>query len=315
MIKIDLVVPIFMEGEIIEDFAQNAVAELGNYDYQIYLCVDKGLDNTEEKISQLCKNNSRITALFFGPRAGHQTAIYAGLEMSRLDALTIMMDGDLQHPTSLIPEIIRSLENGYDICQTVRKSSIDERRYVRWASRLFYRVMSRLSGVDLKDGMTDFRGISPHVKSLIISGMNVEQPFLRAYTQWLSFPTQYIEYEAKPRQKGKSKFTLNRLLKFAVSGIVSFSTIPLSLITIMGFCISFITALLAMLLMILKLMGQVELNGWTSLAVLILMSLGLQLSILGIIGQYLVKIVSQLNRKPLYVTQRILNPIVKRKSI
>lgn len=311
MNKIDIVVPIYKEAEVIEEFHSKLISVILNFDYRIIYCMDQSSDETEIKLKEIAQNDSRTIVLIFANRCGHQTAIFAGLENCRTDSIVLSMDGDLQHPPELIPNLYQKISSGaFDICQTVRVQSVDPRWYVRKLSKFYYQLLSKLSGVELRSGLTDFRAISPKVRKIIVDGMRVHNPFIRAFVETLQLPKTYVTYTPAKRQRGESKFSLVRLLEFGITGIVSFSTAPLRLLAIAGLLISFICFLSLSVLFVFKVSGLILVSGWTSLAILILFGIGIQIFSIGIVGIYIADINQRSSGRQIYLVKEQLNSLI-----
>jgi dolichol-phosphate mannosyltransferase len=236
----------------------------------IYYLLDRSEDLTEIKLRKIARQDSRVKVIVFGKEAGHQMALMAGLKMSRPDATTVMLDGDMQHPPALIPVMIQDLGQEFQIVQSLRKKSADKRVLVRLATKYYFRVFSKLAGVTLESGFTDFRVVSPEVKKLIAQNYLDKKPFIRGYLSWLDLPTKIVEFEASPRSFGKTNFSFRRLASMATSGILNFSVVPLRVLMRVGIILSILSILTAFFLMVLRLMNLIDVPGYASISISIL---------------------------------------------
>jgi len=299
------VVPVFKEEDGILNFFSRLKSSLDSiYDWRVIFMVDKSEDNTEKILLDLQKSENAVSTVIFAKAAGHQQAIMAGISYSRKDAIIVTMDGDGQHPPELLPNLIESVSENTQIVQTLRKDSVDPRRLVRLSSRLYYRVFSRMAGVNLVSGITDFRAISPMVASLVREGHNDKTPFLRAYILWLGLPIKYVEFEAESRKFGETKFSFRRLFAFSLQGILAFSTTPLKMIMSLGLTVSASSFLGAIAIIILKLLNHVNVPGYTTLFFAILFLSGIQLFSLGIIGYYLSTVLEETRSRQNYIIEK-----------
>ena len=310
-IKVDVLVPVYREEEGIEFFHQEltrVINELrSDYDLFIYYLVDRSEDLTEIKLSKIARQDSRVKVIVFGKAAGHQMALMAGLKMSRPDATTVMLDGDMQHPPALIPVMIQELGEEFQIVQSLRKVSVDKRLLVRLAKKYYYRVFSKLAGVSLESGFTDFRVVSPEAKKLIAQNYLDKKPFIRGYLSWLDLPTKIVEFEASPRSFGKTNFSFRRLASMATSGILNFSVVPLKMLMRVGTTLSILAILTAFFLMALRLMDLIDVPGYASISISIFFFAGVQLFSVGLLGVYVSNILVQVQNRPDFVVQSKIN--------
>jgi dolichol-phosphate mannosyltransferase len=218
--------------------------------------------------------------------------------MSNADAV-ISMDGDMQHPPTLIPDLIKKWEEGNDIVYTIRKDQKELPMLKRKASNIFYSVLNKLSSIELEKGTADFRLIDKKVID-VLRDIKEYDLFWRGLVKWLGFNQVSIEYVPAERATGKSKYTLKKMMELALKGITSFSTKPLSIAIYIGFISSFISILYLPYALFSFYSGHV-ISGWTSVIVTIAFFGGIQLMILGIIGIYLGKLFMQSKNRPHYI--------------
>lgn len=213
----------------------------------------------------------------------------------------ISMDGDMQHPPSLIPKLLEKWEEGYDIVYTIRKDHLEMPMLKRRTSEMFYNVMNRLSDIELESGTADFRLMD---KSAISVAKNFQEDdlFWRGLIKWMGFSQIGIEYEPAERTKGKSKYTFKKMVQFALRGITSFSVKPLGIAIYLGFLFAILSLLYVPYVLYSMYFGH-TISGWASLIVTIVFFGGLQLMILGIIGMYLGKLFMQSKQRPHYIVK------------
>jgi glycosyltransferase involved in cell wall biosynthesis len=302
MKHVALVVPLFNEEGNIKFLVAAIRAVFINlpYTYNILLVDDGSRDKSLEVVREIAKEDDRVKFISFSRNFGHQNALKAGLDNADGDCV-ISLDADMQHPPSLIPEMLRKWEEGYDVVYTVRKEGADISRFKKKSSSAFYQLLNWLSEVDVEIGTPDFRLISKQVVEVIRS-LNEYDLFFRGLVKWVGFKQIAIEYEQEERLSGKSKYTLKKMFRFALQGITSFSIHPLYAAAYIGFFISLLSVLYVPYALYSYYFGH-AINGWASVIVTIAFFGGLQLTILGIIGIYLGKLFMQSKGRPLYIVK------------
>ncbi len=298
--KISIVIPVYNEAGNLAIIlhAIKKVFESLPYDFRIIFVNDGSQDETLTIIKKLSDENKEVDYISFSRNFGHQNALKAGLDNSNADAV-ISMDGDMQHPPTMIPELITLWENGNDIVYTIRKDHKELPMLKRTTSNLFYKIMNQLSSIKLERGTADFRLLDKKVVN-VLRDIKEYDLFWRGMVKWLGFKQISIEYTPAERASGKSKYTLHKMLELALRGITSFSTKPLSIAIYIGFLSSLISILYIPYALISYFYGHV-ISGWASIIVTIAFFGGLQLMILGIIGIYLGKLFMQSKNRPHYI--------------
>jgi dolichol-phosphate mannosyltransferase len=306
---LSVVCPVYNEEEVILDFHAELVRVVNElyprYDAEILYVVDRGTDRTLELLSGVAAGDARVRILALSTRFGHQMSLLAGIDHARGDAV-VMLDSDLEHPPGLIPQMLERWEQGYDIVITTRESS-PKGFLKRHTSRWFYRVLNSISNVPMSENSPDFRLISGRVAALFRERIRERNQFLRGLFSWVGFNRTSLGYADQMRTKGKTKYTVGRLLRFAISGIISFSKRPLQWAVVTGFSFAAFGFLVALVTLIQFLSGKVLPWGWSTLVVLVSVFSGVHLIFLGIIGEYIGAIFDEVKGRPHYIVDRAIN--------
>lgn len=270
------------------------------YEYNITFVDDGSSDGTLESLKQLAATNDHLFYIGLARNFGHQNALKAGLDTANGDAV-IMMDGDMQHPPDMIPEMLEQWEKGFDIVYTIRKDHKEMPLMKRKTSNLFYNLINNLSDIELEPGTADFRLMDRKVVE-VFRVFKETDLFMRGLVKWMGFKQLGIEYDPALRTQGQSKYTLKRMIRFALQGITSFSTRPLYIAAYLGFFFSLMSLLYIPYILYSFYFGHI-ISGWASVIATIAFFGGLQLMILGIIGIYLGKLFMQSKQRPLYIVK------------
>jgi polyisoprenyl-phosphate glycosyltransferase len=305
-VKVDILVPLFREESGIEKFNLELSGAIKNlhYDYRVLYLIDKSNDQTSSKVVVMAQLDSRVKYLLFARQAGHQMALRAGFEFARRDAIVVSIDGDGQHPLELISKLVESVQEGFEVAQSKRVKSVDHRSMVRVVSKMYYRVFSALTGVKIESGITDFRAVSPNVSQYIRDKYSDSTPFLRGFVSSLGLPTKFILFQANDREFGKTNFTVKRLITFSVEAILSFSDVPLKLITRLGLIVSFFSILGGFIALFLSIVYGSNVPGYTSIFFSISLLSGLQIISIGVLGNYVRLVLSEVRVRPKFVIER-----------
>lgn len=303
MKKITIVIPAHNEENnvaLIHQRIKKVFNSLQNYRFEIIFVNDGSRDQTQAKIEDLSNRFEEVKFIEFSRNFGHQPAVKAGMDCSDGNAV-ISMDADLQHPPELIPKLIKKWEDGFDIVYTIRTYPKQISAFKRKTSSLYYKFLSGISDVNLRDGGgSDFRLMDASVVD-VIRNMNEADIFLRGLSNWMGFRQTGIHFTAGERASGESSYNLNKMMRFAFTGITAFSVKPLYLAAYLGFIFSAIAILGYGIYVIHSFIEQTEISGWASLIMTVVFFGGLQLIILGIIGIYLGKIFKQVKERPNYI--------------
>jgi len=233
---------------------------------------------------------------------GHQVAISAGLDHAR-GAGVVIMDADLQDPPEVLPQFIDKLREGHDVVYAIRERR-KEGRLKRAAYSAFYRLLRRVANIDIPLDSGDFCIMNRRVVDLLVS-MPERNRFVRGIRSWVGLDQVGLAYERHTRYAGKPKYTFRRLLYLALDGLISFSYMPLRMITVLGFGVSALSIILAIFYAVKKLVAGLNPPGFATLVVAIFFLAGVQLTTLGVVGEYIGRIFEEVKRRPLYVARSI----------
>jgi dolichol-phosphate mannosyltransferase len=270
------------------------------YRHSFIFVEDSSTDGTLEYLKEQALLHPHIFYISLTKSFGHQNALKAGLDRAEADAV-ITMDGDLQHPPSLIPELVKQWNDGYDIVYTIRNDHKDIALWKKNTSRIFYEVINNLSDIDIEPGTADFRLMDKKTVH-VFRQFNEADLFLRGLIQWMGFRRIGIEYTSRLRQSGQTKYSLNKMIRFALQGITSFSTKPLYIAAYLGLFFSLCSVIFIPYSVIGYFYGH-AVSGWASIIATLAFFGGLQLMILGIIGIYIGKIYMQGKGRPHYIVK------------
>jgi glycosyltransferase involved in cell wall biosynthesis len=304
---ISIVVPVYNEEGNVEELARRVARIMesveGGPEYELIFVNDGSTDGTLAALRRIARTMRQLVIVNLARNFGHQLAATAGLEAARGDAV-ILMDGDLQDPPELIVDFIAKWREGYDVVYAIRRSRKGERLFKRVTAGLFYRLVRRLTKVDIPLDTGDFRLMSRRVVDALAK-MRERHRFLRGLVSWVGFNQIGIEYDRDARYSGTTKYPLSKMLRFAVDGVTSFSDIPLRLASLLGFVISIGSFFVGIYEVSLKLFTGYNLPGYTSTIFAILFLGGVQLIGIGILGEYIGRIYDEIKGRPLYLVAGI----------
>ena len=301
MKKISFVVPVFNEEENIHEFHRRLTQVMAPlpYDYEILFIDDGSRDRTSLLIRELAEKDPHVQGYVFARNFGHQLALTCGLDQSTGDAV-ISMDGDLQHPPEMVPDLLKKWEEGYEIVQTVRKSTEDATWFKSITSRLYYKLINSMSEVRITPGGSDFRLMDRKTVDAL-NRFRERARFIRGMVNNLGFRYTTLEFVAPPRFAGHSKFSLRKMLRFALDGITAFSRVPLRLALYVGCIAGLGSILLIGHVIYVKYIVQDAVPGWTTLAAAEFFLGGVELIGIGIVGEYVGRIFDEVKQRPLYI--------------
>jgi dolichol-phosphate mannosyltransferase len=304
---LSIIFPVYNEAENLNtlyDSIKDIVFKI-EMPYELLFVDDGSRDSSLEIIQNLSERDDCVRYISLSRNFGHQMAILAGLTYSQGEVV-ITMDADLQHPPELIPEMVSLWRQGYEVVYTLKRNyPIPFYKLIQ--IRLFYWCISRISGLNLSFGQSDFRLLDRQVVDVILN-IPEYRKFLRGLVDWAGFRQIGLAYDVNKRLSGHSKFSYRSQIDFALDGILSFSNVPLRLMTIIGLIISFFSFLYALWVILSKYIKSLNPNvespsGWTSLAVLLTFFGGMQLITTGVLGEYISRIYEQIKGRPYYIVR------------
>ena len=302
MKKVDLVVPCYNEQESIPLF-YNEIKKVSkdiNAKTNIIFVNDGSKDNTLEIMKDLAKKDNIVKYISFSRNFGKEAAMYAGLKESTGDYVTVM-DVDLQDPPSLLKEMIRLIEEeGYDIVGTRRVTRKGEPPIRSFFARCFYKIINKMSKVEMVDGARDYRLMTRQVVDSILE-MKEYNRYSKGLFSYVGFKTKWLEYENIQRVAGETKWSFWKLFIYAIEGIVSFTTVPLTIATLIGFLFCIIAFIMIIVIIVKTLVYGDPTAGWPSMACIIFLVSGIQLMCIGVIGEYLAKMYLEVKNRPIYI--------------
>ena len=311
---LSVIIPAFCEAETLETMSGtlNSILTDANIDYEVLFVDDGSTDNTWEIISRLHGTDKRFKGVHFSRNFGKDPAIFAGLKRCRGDC-AVVLDCDLQHPPECLPEIVEKFDEGYEVISMVRTKNKTAGFVKNFTSAAFYKLINHLSDVKFEANASDFFAVSKNAAEVLRNNYREKVRFLRGYVQSIGFEKTTIEYEARPRFAGESKYSIKSLFKFSINTILCFSDLPLKL----GIYSGVITALFG-LIMVIYTVYTWELygapNGYATIVVLISFMFSVLFVIVGIIGEYIAILFAEIKDRPVYIVRDTANFGKKRKQ-
>ena len=305
--KISIIVSVYNEEEVLFEFYRETIKVLLLIDnpYEIIFVNDGSVDGSRGILFKIAKDDENVKVVHFSRNFGHEAAMIAGIDNASGDYL-VCMDADLQHPPTLLPEMLRKFESGYDIINMVRTVNKSAGIIKNITSSMFYKVINRLSDIHLVSNASDFFGISKRVADVLRNNYREKTRFLRGYVQNVGFNTVNIEYEARKRYAGESKYSIKKLFRFSMNTIMTFSNLPLKL----GIYAGSMAAFLAIVMMIYTIVSFIRVgtpSGYATTICLICFMFSVLFFIVGIIGEYLGLILSEIKDRPIYIVEEKMN--------
>lgn len=304
--RISLVVPVYDESVGLRAFHERAVKALGalsGASFEIVYVDDGSRDDSFAQLARFAADDARVSVVKLSRNFGHQIAITAGLDRARGDCV-VVIDADLQDPPELIARMVEKWRAGFDVVYGVRTKRRGEGVVKRFTASAFYRLLDRITGIDIPRNAGDFRLMSRRALDEL-NRLREKDRFVRGLVAWIGFPQTGVEYERDERYAGETKYPLRRMLMFALDGITSFSSAPLKLATWLGYATSLLAFLYLVSVFVQRLLGM-TVPGWATIMVALLFLGGVQLICLGIIGEYLGRVFNEIKPRPIYVVDRVI---------
>lgn len=298
---ISIVVPVYNEEDNIEFFYQEVCKHMEplSYKFELLFVDDGSSDATPLLLEKLSQQDSRVRGLIMARNYGHQLALTCGLDHADGDGV-ITMDGDMQHPPEMLPILLAKWEEGFEVVQTIRISTEGVSWFKSATSGLFYKLMNAMSKVHIQEGGSDFRLLD---KAVVQSFRRYKERarFIRGMIGAIGYRQALVEFVAPKRFAGTSKFSLRKMIHFALDGITAYSKLPLRFAFFMGLLFALISFAVTMHVLYIKLFTPEAVPGWATISASILFLGGLQLLGLGIIGEYVGRIFEEVKQRPLYL--------------
>lgn len=302
MKKIDIVVPCFNEEEglqVFYDVVSGVVKEIKDYEWNFIFVDDGSKDKTPEIMRRLADTDDSVKYIIFSRNFGKEAAMFAGFEQSDGDYV-VVMDSDLQDDPDMLSQMVAAMEEGYDCCATRRMDRKGEPPIRSWFARRFYALMNRFTEVEMMDGARDYRMMTRQMVDAILR-VSERERFSKGIFAWVGFDYKWLEYKNRERTLGSTKWSFWKLFKYAIDGIIAFSTAPLKALMLIGGSIS-AGSLIFMIYKIIKtLVEGVDVPGYASLVVIMLFLGGLNLFAVGLVGLYVGNVYTEAKGRPIYV--------------
>lgn len=304
--KLSVVIPVLNEETNLPVLYERVVGELQSLecDFEILFVDDGSTDSSAERIAALHRADARVKMLSMSRNFGHQAALTAGMDHATGDAV-IAMDADLQHPPDVIRELVLRWKEGYEVVYTVRQTTEAAGLLKRASAKFFYRLFRALSDIDLPANSADFRLLDRRVVEAFRQ-IRERTRFLRGLVGWAGFRSIPVPYQANARLSGQTKYSLTRMIRLAIDGLVSFSTTPLYVAIYVGGLLALLGVAYLLYALYARFVTGNVVPGWTSLIILVTFVGGIQLVLMGIIGIYIGKIYEETKQRPLYLIRETL---------
>lgn len=305
MDKISIIVPCYNEEKSLPLFYEELNKHISQFDsveFEFIFVNDGSSDDTLNIIKTLLQNDNRVKYISFSRNFGKEAAIYAGLEKSTGNFVTLM-DSDLQDPPSLLPEMYKSVtEEGFDAVGTRRTTRKGEPILRSFFAKLFYKIINHMAKIEMVDGARDYIFMKRSVVDAILS-LKEYNRYSKGLFSFVGFQVKWLEYENVQRVAGETKWSFWKLLSYALEGITAFSTTPLIFSSLLGLIFCLVAFILIIIIIVKTLLLGDPTSGWPSLVCIIFLVSGIQLFSLGIIGQYLSKTYLEVKKRPIYIVK------------
>lgn len=305
MAYLSIIIPIYNESgniNLLYDRVKK-VAEGISPSHEMVFINDGSKDNSIDLVKQLASKDPCVKYINFARNFGHQIAVTAGLDHCTGEKVVII-DADLQDPPELIIDMHNKMHEGFEVVYAKRRSRAGESFMKKWTAKMFYRMLQRITSVNIPVDTGDFRIMDRKIVD-VLKQMPEQHKFLRGQISWIGFNQTYIEYDRAERHAGETGYTYKKMIRFAVDGITAFSSAPLKLATTLGFIVSGLAFLYSLIVLWGKIFNDSTVQGWTSLMLVILFIGGVQLICIGIIGEYLNRLGSDVKKRPLYIVREV----------
>jgi len=301
MTRISVIIPVFNEEKNLSSVYNRCISVLDSIgeSFELIFINDGSKDNTYQMVCQLSDKDARVKYINLSRNFGHQIAVSAGLDAC-CGNYAVIIDADLQDPPELIGNLYAKAQEGFDVVYAKRQLRKGETFFKSITAKFFYRLLKKITTINIPVDTGDYRIISRKVIN-VLKQMPEQQKFLRGQIAWVGFNQTAVEYQREERNAGTSGYTVKKMIRLAMDGITSFSNLPLRIATIAGFIVSGITFCVALYALYSRFISKDYVPGWTSIIISVLFIGGVQLITIGIIGEYISRISSNVRNRPLYV--------------
>jgi dolichol-phosphate mannosyltransferase len=305
-----VVCPAFEEEEVVAEFCHELLRVLSTlperWTSHVLFVVDRGTDRTLDELREIAATEPRVRVLALSSHFGQQASLLAGLDCCDADAV-VMMDCDFQHPPALVPELLAAHESGCDVVYTVREDTAEIPLLKRISARWFYRLVGAISETPIHEGAADFRLLSRRVVEVFQTQVRERGLFLRGLVSWVGFRSCPVRFRAGARRAGRTKYSLARMARFGVAGVVAFSRVPLRAAFLLGIVATAAGAALLAVALWRWLRVPAPFFSGTGLAGMVIVATGVQLVFLGVLGEYLGAVLDEVRSRPRYVVDERIN--------
>ncbi len=300
---ISIIVPCYNEREMLPLFMKEAnlvMDKMAEQEFEIILVNDGSKDGTIQTMKEIAKKDSRVKYISFSRNFGKEAAMYAGLQYAKGDLIAIM-DADLQDPPSLLPQMYAAItKEGYDSVATRRVTRKGEPPIRSFFARMFYKIINKMSDVEIVDGARDFRLMNRKYVNALLE-LKEYNRFSKGLFGWVGFHNKWIEFENVERVAGETKWSFWSLFKYSIQGIAAFTTTPLMISSLIGIIFCFLAMLATIVIIVRKVLFGDPVDGWASMVCIVTFLGGIQLFCFGIIGQYIAKMYLEIKNRPVYI--------------
>lgn len=311
---LSVVVPVFNESAVLPAFLERAsktFAAIPGVDYELVFVDDGSRDDSFAQLSARAARDPHVRVVKFSRNFGHQIAITAGVDHARGDCV-VVIDADLQDPPEVVGRMVDQWRAGFDVVYGVRETREGESTMKLATAALFYRLLTRLTNIQIPTDVGDFRLMSRRAVNEL-SRLREKDRFVRGLVSWIGFRQTGVLYNRDKREAGETKYPYRKMIRFALDGITSFSTVPLRLATWMGYTSALLAVLYLVYVLIMRFLGH-TIEGWATIMVAMLFLGSVQLICLGILGEYLGRVFNEVKPRPMYVVEELVAAVAAETS-
>ena len=303
---VSITIPCYNEEESLQVIYPAIVAVMEplaeNYEFELLLVNDGSKDGTLKQMKALAEQDSRVKYYSFSRNFGKEAAIYAGLSNAKGDYV-VMMDADMQDPPSLLPEMIAKLESKeWDCVATRRVTRTGEGAIRSFGARMFYKIIRKMTNINIADGARDYQMMTRQMVDSVLA-LTEYNRFSKGIFEWVGYRKTWLEFENVERAAGETKWSFWKLVLYSLEGIINFSSFPLTVSSYLGFIMTLLSFVAIIFIIVRKLLFGDPVDGWASTVCIVTFVAGIQLFCMGIMGQYMAKMYSEVKNRPRYIIQ------------